>query len=317
MPRVAKKRSRILFRIIQALVSIGVGAALIGALVFVTHGHPIPVLQPAGIIADQERDLILLTTGLGVLVVVPVFIMLFTIAWKYRASNTKAKYQPDYKNSWLEAIWWGIPCLIILVLSIITGIATHELDPYKPIESNKAPITIQVVALQWRWLFIYPDQDVATIDYMNIPEDTPVNLELTSDAPMNSFWVPALAGQVYAMSGMSTQLHLEADKFGSYNGVSANISGDGFADMTFKVNSMSAANFKAWAVKSSTSTSLLSFDSYKQVAKPISDQKQYTYTLMDEDLYNKIIEIYAPVTTNSTTGSNSSDNMSSMPGMNM
>jgi len=327
MPRVVNKRSRVLFRIIQVLVSVGIAVLGIGSLIFVTHGHPIPVLQPAGIIADRQRDLILLTTGLGVLVVVPVFIMLFFIAWKYRAGNENAKYEPDYKNTWVEAIWWGIPCFIILVLGIITGIATHKLDPYQPIDSNKDPVTVQVVALQWRWLFIYPDQDLATIDYMNIPKDTPINLEITSDAPMNSFWVPALAGQVYAMSGMSTQLHFDTSKTGSYNGVSANIRSDGFSDMTFKVNSMSDADFKAWVGRSSGSSDKLTYDRYKQLAVPNTSQKQSTFMLVNENLYNQIIERYmsssgssdAKSDKSNTTkdSSNDSMDMDSMPGMKM
>lgn len=283
-----------------------------------------PVLDTHGIIANQQRDLILLTFALGLLVVVPVLIMLFTIAWRYRAGNKKAKYQPDMSgNKGLEALWWGIPCLIIIVLAIITGISTHALDPYKKLNSTVEPIKVQVIALQWKWLFIYPDKGVATLNYMNIPENTPVDLTISSDAPMNSFWVPALAGQVYAMSGMSTQLHFMSDGIGSYNGVSSNISGEGFANMRFKVHSLSSADFSNWLITSANSKDILSSDTYTDLAKQSKDDGEKTYMLMDKDLYNEVIMKYMSHGDSGSTSSdttNNSDSMKmdhSMSGMNM
>lgn len=300
----AKKKSKTTAKIITAIV---VAVAMIGLLVAVSYGRAVPVLDTHGLIADKERDLIYLTVGLGILVVIPVFTMLFFIAWKYRASNTKAVYQPDYEsNKKVEAIWWAIPCVIILGLAIITGITTHDLDPYKPINSSVKPVNIQVVALQWRWLFIYPDQSVATLNYVNIPEKTPINFIITSDAPMNSFWIPALAGQVYAMNGMTTRLHLMADDIGDYNGVSANLSGKGFADMTFKVHAMSTTNFSDWAKKAPLSTNLLMADSYAKIAAPSVNKNDKTFMLMDSNLYNDVVmkSMKTP-----------SGDMTSMPGM--
>ena len=288
-----KDKKRTLRRVSQVVLSILVAVVIIVTLLFVTHGRDIPVLNPHGLIADQERNLILLTTGLGLIVVIPVFIMLFTIAWRYRASNTKATYQPDFaSHKGIEAIWWGLPCVIILILAIITGIYTHALDPYKSIDSSVNPITIQVVSLQWKWLFIYPDQQVATLNYFNIPKNTPINFTITSDAPMNSFWVPSLAGQVYAMTGMSTQLHMMSDSVGTYNGSSANISGDGFADMHFKVNSMDESDFTSWVAQAKTSINALSSSAYALLSKPSHTNNEATYSLTDSSLYNEVIMKY-------------------------
>lgn len=290
-----KEKKRNLHRVKQVVISSLVAVVIVGVLAYVTYGRAIPVLDSKGLIADQERDLIVLTFGLGMVVVIPVFIMLFTIAWRYRASNTKARYEPEQAgNRALEAIWWGIPCAIILLLGIITVVSTHALDPYKPIQSSVQPVKIQVVSLNWRWLFIYPDEGIATINYINIPKDTPINFTITSDAPMNSMWIPALAGQIYAMSGMSTQLHLMANQTGSFNGSSANISGDGYADMRFKVNAMNEADYTSWArnTANKTDTTLLTDASYMKLADDSHDSSQQTFLLMDDNLYNEIIMKY-------------------------
>jgi cytochrome o ubiquinol oxidase subunit 2 len=290
-----KDKKRIFKRGIQVLISSLIALAIIGIFVFVTQGRNIPVLDTHGTIANQQRDLILLTFGLGLLVVIPVLTMLFMIAWKYRAGNKKATYQPEFDGHMgLEALWWGIPCLIIIVLAIITAISTHALDPYKPLESKTEALEVQVVSLEWKWLFIYPDKGVATLNYMNIPEDTPINLTITSDAPMNSFWVPALAGQVYSMSGMSTKLHLMADSVGTYRGTSANISGEGFSRMGFTVNSMTNTDFSNWVIKSASSKESLSTESYSALTVRSKDDGEKTYTLMNNDLYNEIIMKYMP-----------------------
>ncbi len=310
------QHSKALKRVVQVLVSCLVAAIIIGAFIFVTQGRALPVLQPAGTIAQQEYILILITVGLGVFVVIPVFILLFWIAIRYRASNKKAKYDPNFaSHHGFEALWWGIPCAIILVLAIITSIATHALDPYKPLESNVKPVEVQVVALEWKWLFIYPDKGVATVNYLNIPEKTPINLTITADAPMNSLWIPALTGQVYAMNGMSTKLHFMADGTGTYNGSTANISGEGYADMTFKVHSLSSADFEKWAKESSQSPTPLSTASYKELAKPAKSDTA-TYMLADTTLYNQIIDKYmAPANTQAKKKQDSTDTGHHMEGM--
>lgn len=312
--RKEKKQTR--RRVAQVVISSLVALAIIGVLVFVSWGRDIPVLNPKGTIAQQEYTLILITVGLGVLVVVPVFIMLFTIAWRYRASNKKAKYDPEFAgHRGFEALWWGIPCAIILILALITVVATRALDPFKPIDSHVKPVKIQVVALEWKWLFIYPDLGVATVNYANIPEKTPIDFQITADAPMNSFWVPALAGQIYAMSGMSTQLHLMSDSVGTYNGSSANISGEGFADMRFKVNSLSQADFTAWRNTAIYSINQLTSDSYAKLAAPTKNNSETTYALIDSGLYNEIINKY--MSPEGSASSKEEKDSSDMSGMKM
>jgi len=288
-----KDKKRILRRVGQVLISSVITVLILGILFYVTQGRDVPVLDTHGLIADQQKTLILVVFALGFFIVIPVFILLFGIAWRYRAGNTKAKYQPEFESHrGLEALWWGIPCVFIIVLAIITGISTHALDPYKPIESNVAPVEIQVVAQEWKWLFIYPDENIATVNFINIPKDTPINFTITSDAPMNSFWIPALAGQVYAMSGMSTKLHLMANSVGTFNGSSANISGDGFADMRFKVNAMEKADYDTWAKKAEQSTAFMDEAVYTKLAKQSHDEPQATYVVSDFNLYNKVIMKY-------------------------
>jgi cytochrome o ubiquinol oxidase subunit 2 len=307
MKKHMKDKKRILRRVGQVVFASLVTIIIISVLVFVTAGRSIPVLNPHGLIADQERNLIMVTLGLGLIVVVPVFIMLFSIAWRYRASNTKATYQPDFAgHRGIEALWWGIPCVIIITLAVITVIYTHALDPYKSIDSSVKPIKVQVVALQWKWLFIYPDEGIASLNYMNIPKDTPVDFTITSDAPMNSFWIPALAGQVYAMSGMTTQLHIMADTVGSYTGSSANISGEGFADMQFKVNVLDQSGFARWINASAASSHKLTSDLYQTLSKASRGDPETTYALMDSGLYNETIMKYMSV------GSDGSMHMSGM-----
>lgn len=288
-----KHKQRAVKRALTVFISSFLTVATLGAFVFVTEGRDIPVLNPSGTIADQQLTLILITTVLGLFVIIPVFILLFTIAWKYRADNKKAKYEPDMDgNKWFEALWWGIPILIILILAVITHISTHALDPYKPLESNVKPVNIQVISLEWRWLFIYPDYNIATLNYLNIPKDTPINLTITGDSPMNSFWVPALAGQVYSMTGMKTKLHLMANKTGTFNGTTANISGEGYADMTFKVYSLDETDFEAWTKKSAMATKYLTGQVYESLAKPNKDKEETTYVLVNRDLFDEVIMKY-------------------------
>lgn len=286
-------KKRFIKRSLQVFASSFFAVAVIGAVIFVTQGREIPVLAPSGTIAQQQFILILITVGLGFFVVVPVFILLFAIAWKYRAGNKKAKYDPELEgNRGLELLWWGIPCLIILALAVITYISTHALDPYKELESDKKPVAVQVIALEWNWLFIYPEYGTATLNYMNIPEKTPINLTITSDAPMNTFWVPALAGQVYAMSGMSSKLHLMADGLGTYNGATTNISGEGYADLRFKVYSINEQDFKAWAENAAKSPDGLTSTEYARISDYTASKPETTFMLMAPTLYDDVIMKY-------------------------
>lgn len=287
-------------KIITGVIAILTIAILGAAISYFSHVN-VAVLNPQGQIGAEERNLFVFTVILSLVVVVPVFILLGVIAFKYRDTNTKKR---DYKPDWdgdrtLETIWWGIPIVIILVLSIITWQTSHTLDPYRALDSKVKPLKVQVVSLQWKWLFIYPDQGVASVNLLEIPEKTPINFEITSDAPMNSFWVPSLGSQVYAMSGMSTQLHLIADHSGDYKGSSANISGKGFADMAFTVRAATSSQFNNW-VQAAKTGELLTQSKYDALAKPNTMAHPVQYTLESTDLYNSIIEKYMQPTHQST-----------------
>lgn len=266
------------------------GVSLIALLI---RGSTVAVLSPGGSIAAQQRDLMIIVTLMMLLIVIPVFVMTFMFAWKYRASNTSAEYKPTWDHSRIaETVWWGIPLLLISVLSVIIWISSHHLDPYRPLASDKKPITIQVVALQWKWLFIYPEQNIATVNYVQFPESTPVNFELTADAPMNSFWIPQLGGQVYAMTGMNTKLHLIANKQGTFNGASANLSGDGFADMKFTAKAVSQAEFDQWVRSVKQQPNQLTLDRYNNLAEPSVPKDTSTFSASHTGLYDTIISKY-------------------------
>lgn len=254
------------------------------------HRINIAVLNPQGMIALKERNLLITATLLMLIIVIPVFILTFFIAWKYRASNTKATYSPELDhNALIESIWWALPCLIILVLAIMAWKSSHELDPFRPLANEKKPITIQVVALQWKWLFIYPEEKIATVNFFQFPEHTPINFELTADAPMNSFWIPELGGQVFAMPKMRTKLHLIANALGSFRGSSANLSGTGFSGMHFIAKASSEADFHAWIESVKQSSDVLEYD---KLASPSVDNPAAFYLLKDEDLFNQIVMKY-------------------------
>ncbi len=248
------------------------------------------MLNPKGEIAQKELTLMIIATVLMLIVVIPVFLMTFFICLKYRASNRKAVYNPNWDNNLVaEIIWWGFPFVIILILSFFTWTSSHDLDPFKPLKSDNKPITIQVVALQWKWLFIYPEEKIASINFFQIPEKTAINFEITADAPMNSFWLPQLGGQIYAMPGMKTKIHLIADNVGDYKGSSANLSGIGFAAMTFIAKATSQEDYDKWVKSVQQSANDLDMKAYDELAKPSTDIPKPSYQLKDGDLYNKVV----------------------------
>lgn len=267
----------------------------------------IVLFNPKGVIAQKEMRLMAVATLLMLTVAIPVFALLFVFARKYRAGNTLAKYSPNLQSSPAVALaLWAIPAFIIFLIAVINWKSTHELDPYKPIASGKKPITIQVVALQWKWLFIYPEQNIATVNFIQFPEATPVNFQLTADAPMNSFWIPQLGGQMYAMPGMETQLHLIAEKSGEFAGSDAEISGAGFAGMKFTAKSSSQADFNAWVAGVKKGQNILSFEAYNQLAQPSKNSPKTFYATVETNLYNKVMmKFMAPVSNGQTTNSTS------------
>jgi cytochrome o ubiquinol oxidase subunit 2 len=257
------------------------------------HRHTVAVLQPVGPIAHNERNLIIFCSIISAVIVIPVFGMLWYIAWHYREQNHKAKYSPDLEGSKIaETIWWVVPSLIIMVISIATWKSSYALDPFKVIQSSKPTLHVQVVALDWKWLFIYPGQNVASVNEAAIPVNTPVDFELTSDAVMSSFWDPQLGGQMYAMPGMDTQLNLEANQFGSFSGRSANINGSGFAHMTFAIKSVTDKGFNSWVTSARHAKNQLSYAGYSSLAKPGNLAKPVYYNSVEPDLYDTILMKY-------------------------
>lgn len=251
------------------------------------------ILNPKGFIGIEQRDLLVISTLLMLIVVIPVFVFLFMFIWKYRANNPKLQYEPEMEDSVLaEIVWWGFPCLIITVLSLITWYKTWDLDPFKPLVSPVKPIHIQVVALQWKWLFIYPEEKIATLNHIQFPTATPLNFEITSDAPMNAFWIPELGGMIYAMPGMNSKLHLIADTEGNFDGSSAHLSGTGFADMKFIAKSTSAEEYQKWLEEARTSAKELNLEMYNKLAESNVNKEIETYKLSADTLYHEIMMKY-------------------------
>lgn len=261
---------------------------------YLSHQN-IAVLNPAGIVAEKERNLLFFALGLSAVVVVPVFALTIFIAWRYREGNhsVRKKYSPDFSHSRLfESLWWGIPAIIILILSVVTWESSYALNPYKALADGGPHLAVDVVALDWKWLFIYPQQHIASVNELAMPVNTPVTFQLTSDTVMNSFWVPNLGSQIYAMPGMNTQLNLEANKLGSYPGSSANISGSGFASMRFSAVAMTASQFQAWVAQAKHSPYALTAAAYATLSKHTTVIPIHLYAHVAPNLYNSILDKY-------------------------
>jgi cytochrome o ubiquinol oxidase subunit 2 len=209
--------------------------------------------------------------------------------------GTKAVYAPDSKQRiLLQLAWWVVPAVVIFSLAFLTLKSTHALDPYKPIATDTRPLTIQVIALQWKWLFIYPEHNIATVNFIQFPASTPVNFELTADAPMNSFWIPQLGGQIYAMTGMSTKLHLIADKVGDFDGSSAEISGRGFSGMRFTARASSPEDFDLWVREIKEYGKELNRLQYEKLARPSENTPPGYFAPVEDGLYNRIVNKFMP-----------------------
>jgi cytochrome o ubiquinol oxidase subunit 2 len=271
------------------------GAVIAVALFAHAHGANFDLLHPMGPIAFEERHVLLLALALSSIVVLPTFFVLFFFASHYREDGPHAhdKHTPDWDHdsTGAEVFWWLVPSVIIVVLSAVAWQSTHALDPFSPIASDVPPVHIEVVALDWKWLFIYPDEGIASVNQLVIPVDTPVSFSLTADAPMNSFWIPSLGGQIMVMPGMETQLNLLASSTGSFHGLSGNLSGSGFAGMNFTVDAVSEDEFHSW-VALTASSSPLDEASYAALAAPSSYDVPHTYALTDPHLYTAIMMKY-------------------------
>ena len=262
-------------------------------------GCDMVVLRPSGYVAAQQGQLVVISTLLMLLIIVPVIVLTLVFAWHYRQSNTAATYTPDWDHSIpLELVIWAGPLLIILALGAITWIGTHTLDPYRaltkidssrPLSIEAEPLKIDVVALDWKWLFIYPDHGVAVVNELAVPVDIPVHFTITSSSVMNAFYVPAMAGMIYAMPSMATTLHAVINRPGEYEGFSANYSGEGFSHMRFKVLGVNAGGFDTWLQKAKASKDTLSREAYLELEKPSERVQVRRYGAVTDDLFDLIV----------------------------
>lgn len=259
------------------------------------------VLSPSGDIAVQQRDILFQSTSLMLLIVIPVLILITVVAWRYRESNTSARNDPNWDHSaHLELVIWAIPLLIIICIGAITWASTHLLDPYRPLEriaenrpvpKGTKPLRVDVVALDWKWLFIYPDYGVATVNEMAAPVDQPVTFHITASSVMNSFYIPALAGQIYAMPGMQTQMRAVINKAGKYDGFSANYSGAGFSGMRFAFLGVNGDDFEKWIGSAKASGVMLDRAAYLQLERPSENEPVRRYASVDLTLFNAILNM--------------------------
>jgi len=271
--------------------AVALGAALPVGGCDLSH---VPVLDPQGPIALAERNLLLTAVVLMLVVVIPVFIMTFLFAWRYRSSNVRARYAPSWSYSaGIDAVVWLVPALIVIALGVLLWSNTHRLDPYRPIDAAVAPLEVQVVAQDWKWLFIYPKQEIAVVNELVFPSATPLSLEITSDTVMNSFFIPALGGQIYAMAGMRTRLHLMANAPGQFAGRNAQYSGSGFADQHFVATAASQQGFDAWVAKAKQSPSKLDGSAYHALAEPRRAHPVTYYSAVEPGFFDAIIAKYA------------------------
>ena len=248
------------------------------------------VLDPKGPIAFAERQILFNATGIMLAIVIPVVIATLGVAFWFRASNERALYRPNFTYSGrIELLVWSIPLMTVLLTGTVAWIGAYDLDPPKPIAASTKPIKVQAISLDWKWLFIYPELGVASVNHLTIPVGTPVSFELTSSGVMNSFFVPQLAGQIYTMAGMATHLNLRADHSGTYRGMSANFSGDGFADMYFNVDVVAPDAFAQWVASTRSAGPVLDAQTYAALVKPSKAVAPFTYRSIANGLFASIL----------------------------
>ena len=262
----------------------------LGAVALLGGCSTIVLFDPKGPIGESERFLIIVAIALMAIVVIPVFIMAVWFPLKYRAANTAAAYLPKWSYSAkIDLVMWAVPMAIVTVLAMLAWTRTHALDPYKPIPSTEKPINIEAISLDWKWLFIYPDQNIATVNQITFPVKVPLSFKITSDTVMTSFFIPQLGSQIYAMAGMQTRLHLLADKPGTYAGHNNQISGRGYADMHFKANAVSREEFQSWVQKIRQSPEKLDLDRYEKLANPSVGHTVIYFSSVKPDLFEYIL----------------------------
>lgn len=266
----------------------------VALIVVLLNGRPITVFDPKGLIATEQLRLLIFAGVLPLVIAVPTLAFLYYTVWKYRETNPNAAYEPDKKHGKLfNFTIWALPATFMMTLGVVMWTGTHRLEPQKAIASETKTMTIQVVALRWKWLFIYPDQKIATVNFVQIPKDTPVRFELTADdAPMSAFWIPNLGGMLYAMTGHVNPLNLEGHTPGDYQGSVAEINGAGFAKMRFTARVSSKADFDEWVEDTRLSPNVLGEPEYDKLLKPSEDEPAAFYSSFEPKLYDKVLMKY-------------------------
>jgi len=258
-------------------------------------GCDLAVLSPAGPVSEGERVILLDSLAIMLAIVIPTIVATLGFAYWFRASNTRARYLPHWAYSGrLELIVWSIPALVIFFLGGIAWVSAHLLDPAEPLKSKAEPVEIEVVSLDWKWLFIYPQQNVASINRLVVPVGVPLNLKITSASVFNVFFVPQLGSEIYSMYGMTTRLNLQADRPGTYFGLSAHFSGDGFPGMAFDVHAVSAQQFTDWATATRAQGPVLDETAYRELLKQSQDVRPYTYRAVQAGLFEEIVDQRLP-----------------------
>jgi len=269
--------------------------AIAGAVSLLTAACNRGILDPVGPVAAAEKQIMINSTAIMLAIIVPTMIATIAFAWWFRRGNSKATYRPDWEYSGaIEMVVWAIPALTIMLLGGIAWIGSHDLEPSKALPSKVAPLKVDVVSLDWKWLFIYPDQGIATVNQLVVPAGTPVSFRLTSATVWNVFWVPQMGTMIYAMPRMATRLNLQADRQGSFNGLSGHFSGDGFPGMQFKVQSLPADQFAMWAQGARGSALMLDGAGYAELSRPSSYVKPMTYGTVAPGLFDAIVANRAP-----------------------
>jgi cytochrome o ubiquinol oxidase subunit 2 len=286
---------------------------LLSAIANMVGGCAMGVLDPQGPIGDAAKTILFNSLGIMLAIVIPTIIATLGVAWWFRASNTRARYRPDFEYSGrIEMIVWAIPAMVVLLLGGIGWVGSHDLDPPKPIASATKPINVEVVSLNWKWLFIYPDLGLASVNRLVVPVATPISFRLTSATVMNSFFVPQLGSQIYTMAGMATRLNLQADAPGTYPGLSAQYSGDGFSDMRFDADAMPQAQFSEWVAATKANGPPLDAGAYAALARESKAVTPHTYGSVMPGLFEAIVKTQAPPPQSQHEGGR---NAAVMPGM--
>ena len=261
---------------------------IVGALLLA--GCEPGILDPAGPVAGGERLILFDALAIMLTIVIPVIVATIAVAWWFRAGNARAKHRPDWAYSGqLELLVWSVPALVVIFVAGLGWVSSHRLDPARPLGGSAAPLRVEVVALDWKWLFIYPDQGIASVNRLVVPAGRPLAFRLTSTSVMNSFFVPRLGSQIYAMAGMETRLNLRADTPGSYRGLSANYSGKGFPGMAFTLDAVPPAGFDAWVAQARRSGSLLDGQGYRALLVDSENVAPYTYRAVAPHLFDAIV----------------------------